>query len=133
RSELSIPRLTGADLASLLSPPRGTKVQVAADGASLRVDSSLTDGQHEYWYARRDHRPEELGAAGGRLRLLLDVTPGLNIQFTVLFLDAKGQRIGHVVKPAGRNVEVELPTETVRIRVGLRFYAAGHANVRALV
>ncbi|MBW6475148.1 MAG: glycosyltransferase family 4 protein, partial [Anaerolineaceae bacterium] len=90
------------------------------------------DGKHEYLYATEDHAPESLGFKD-ELKLYLDVTPGLNIQLVVVFLDSKKQKISHVIKYPNRNQEADIPLGTEWLRFGLRFYAGGSADIKGLV
>ncbi|MFP3459159.1 hypothetical protein R0J89_23180, partial [Psychrobacter sp. SIMBA_152] len=69
----------------------------------------------------------------GRLKLFLDCTPGLNLQLVVLFLDADKQRISHVMQYPNRNQTADVPPEAVFVRFGLRAYAAGSTDLKALV
>ena len=96
------------------------------------VTSSLEDGKHEYIYATQDLTPEELGGKE-QLKFFLDVTPGLNIQLVMLFLDAQKQRISHVIKHANRNKVVDVPPETAFIRMGWRVYQGGSCKIHRLV
>lgn len=130
----AIPQLHGGDLASLLTKaPTNSRVSMVERGGCLQVDSALSDGTHEYWYADRDFEPSALSVDNGHLRFHLETTPGLNIQITVLFLDSAKTRIGHVVKAANRNHDVELPVNTAHLRLGLRVYASGSARVQSLL
>lgn len=105
----------------------------------LKVTSDLPDGKHEYIYARKDLSPQALwpGWEAGRqehsLDLHLDMEPGLNLSLVVLFLDQDGQRLGHVIEPANRNLTLTLPEGTVCLRLGLRIYAAGTGRIRRLM
>ncbi|KHK54606.1 glycosyl transferase family 1 [Burkholderia sp. A9] len=130
----ALPQLRGGDLASLLTkPPADSRVSMVERGGCLEVDSTLSDGTHEYWYANRDFEPSELSVSDGHLKFHLEVSPGLNLQIVVLFLDGKKGRIGHVVKPANRNQDIELPADTAYLRIGLRVYASGSARVQSLL
>lgn len=68
-----------------------------------------------------------------KLKLYLDCTPGLNVQLVVLFLDAEKQRISHVMQHANRNQTSEVPPEAAFVRFGLRAYASGNTEIKALV
>jgi len=126
------PVLTGAELAKHFKPVTGKSYRMAVAGNGWEVVSELGDGKHEYLYATTDLAPEALGA-GQHLKFHLDCTPGLNLQLTVLFLDAHKQRISHVVKPANRNQEAAVPAGTAWVRLGLRLYGSGEARINALV
>ncbi|UTH76251.1 glycosyltransferase [Chromobacterium sp. IIBBL 290-4] len=129
-----LPQLSATELVRLFAKgPANSKVRLEAEGASLSVDSRLEDGVHEYWYASQTHSPQALGANSSRLALHLETTPGLNIQLVVLFLDKAGQRIGHVIHPTNRNIEINLPAGAANLRLGLRIYAGGCAQISSLL
>jgi len=133
QDECLAPQLAGASLAKLfVKPPPGAKAWFEVDADVLAIRSDLDDGKHEYWYSTVEQRPDDLGATNGRLKFHLEVTPGLNVQLVLLFLDEQRQRISNVVKHANRNHDVEIPSPTAFIRLGLRVYASGTASVRAL-
>ncbi|MBN3823107.1 glycosyltransferase [Burkholderia sp. Ac-20384] len=131
---VALPQLRGGDLAALLSKsPANSRVSMVERGGCLQVDSALPDGSHEYWYADRDFEPSALSVDNGNLRFHLEISPGLNLQIAVLFLDSAKARIGHVVKAANRNHDVELPSGTAYLRIGLRVYASGSTRVQSLL
>lgn len=127
------PEITGRSLAEMFGVVRNKFVDLVVDGDNWRVHSKLADGKHEYIYAQQEVRVDELGCEDGRLKLFIDCTPGLNLQLVVLFLDADKQRISHVMQHANRNQTSDIPPEAVYIRFGLRAYAAGSADLKALV
>jgi glycosyltransferase involved in cell wall biosynthesis len=51
----------------------------------------------------------------------------------VLFLDAQKQRISHVMQHANRNHTFDVPPEAAFVRLGVRVYANGSADIKALV
>ncbi|MEK7762404.1 MAG: glycosyltransferase, partial [Nitrospirota bacterium] len=126
------PRLTGAQLAGDFGKKPSAAITLAVEGQSWRVGSTLPDGKHDYFYATADHSLDELGVTE-RLKGYFEVTPGLNLQLAVLFLDAQKHKISHALIPANRNQEVVIPPSTVRIRFGLRVYASGQAEIKGLV
>jgi spore maturation protein CgeB/predicted nucleic acid-binding Zn-ribbon protein len=126
------PRLTGKQLAKDFSKKPSDAITLSVEGQCWRVGSTLPDGKHEYLYATADHSLEELGFTE-QLKVYFEVTPGLNIQLVIQFLDAQKQKISHVIKHANCNQEAVIPPGTDRIRFGLRFYAGGHAEIQGLV
>lgn len=129
-----VKRLQGSKIASMLAKlPAGSRVSLSAVEQSLKIDSSLEDGKHEYIYSTEDHTPEALGATGGRIKMHLELTPGLNVQLALYFLAASGQRIGSAVKTSNSNHEFPLPEGTSRVRLGLRVFGAGSACVNSVV
>ncbi|MGK0149725.1 glycosyltransferase family protein [Pseudomonas putida] len=127
------PEISGRGLDEMFGVSRNKFLDLSVDGDSWHIHSKLADGKHEYIYAKHEASVEELGCVDGKLKLFLDCTPGLNLQLVVLFLDADKQRISHVMQYANRNQTAELPPETVYIRFGLRAYAAGSTELKALV
>ena len=126
------PRLTGKQLAKDFSKKPSDTITLSVEGQGWRVGSTLPDGKHEYLYATADHSLEELGFTE-QVKVYFEVTPGLNIQLVIQFLDAQKQKISHVIKHANCNQEAVIPPGTDRIRLGLRFYAGGHAEIQGLV
>ncbi|WP_235200442.1 glycosyltransferase [Pseudomonas monteilii] len=127
------PEISGRGLAQMFGVARNKFLDLSIDGDNWHVHSKLADGKHEYLYAKQESSLEELNCVDGKLKLFLDCTPGLNLQLVVLFLDADKQRISHVMQHANRNQTADVPPETVFIRFGLRAYAAGSTELKALV
>ncbi|WP_167496664.1 glycosyltransferase [Pseudomonas kairouanensis] len=132
QAPVTCPQISGAALAKLFGPVRSKhlNVQVVEEGWHLRA--TLADGQHEYCYARQDWSIDVLEDRS-TLRLLLDATPGLHLQWVVLFLDAHKQRISHVMQLANRNQAWEVPPEAAYLRLGLRVYGSGSTTIKALI
>ena len=126
------PTLTGAALAEYLKPQANQSYALAVSDNLLEVKSSLADGKHEYLYAAIDCRPADLGFID-KAQIYFDVTPGLNLQFVLRFLDAKKQPIETHVKTANRNHESTIPIGTEWIKFGLRIYGGGAASIVSLV
>jgi FkbM family methyltransferase len=126
------PRLTGKQLAGDFGKSPSGAITLTVDSHGWRVNSTLPDGKHEYLYATVDHSLEELGFTD-RVKVCLDITPGLNIQLVIQFLDAKKKKISHILQHANRNQEAIIPPGTDRIRFGLRFYGGGNAEIKGMV
>jgi glycosyltransferase involved in cell wall biosynthesis/spore maturation protein CgeB/predicted nucleic acid-binding Zn-ribbon protein len=125
------PRLTGKQLAADFAKMPSNAITLEVDAESWLVGSTIPDGKHEYLYATVEHSPEALGFTD-HVKVYLDVTPGLNIQLVIQFLDAQKQKISHVIQQANRNQEAAIPPGTDWIRLGLRFYAGGQAEIKGL-
>jgi hypothetical protein len=93
------------------------------------LSSSLPEGEHYYLYARHDFTPVQLGW-GKSGKLFLDVTPGLNVQMMVMFLDSEGERLGHVVLAPQTNQEFDIPPAAAHVRLGFRISGPGLTTVR---
>jgi len=103
-----------------------------ADGKDLFVSSTLPEGKHTYLYQPEEHAIGDV-VQDGELRIFLETTPGLNLQWAMIFLDKNKQRLGHVMAFANRNTLAEPPEGTVWVRFGLRVYASGQATVQRLI
>ena len=127
------PEITGRALAEMFGVKHNKFLDLAVDVDSWRVNSKLADGKHEYVYALNEVSLDQLNIQDRKLKLYLDCTPGLNVQLVVLFLDAEKQRISHVMQHANRNQTSEVPPEAAFVRFGLRAYASGNTEIKALV
>jgi len=127
-----VPEIRLHQLQEIFGPCKSNNVSFQMEDHGWLVTSTLEDGKHEYIYAARDLKPDELGG-NEQLKFFLDVTPGLNLQLVMLFLDAQKQRISHVIKHANRNKVVDVPPETAYIRMGWRVYQGGCAEIKGLL
>lgn len=127
------PEITGRELAEMFGAKHSKCLNLAVDVDNWRISSTLADGKHEYVYALKEVGLDQLNLEDRQLKLYLDCTPGLNLQLVVLFLDAEKQRISHVMQHANRNQTSEVPPEAAFVRFGLRAYAAGNTEIKALV
>ncbi|MDM3888156.1 methyltransferase domain-containing protein [Pseudomonas sp. BCRC 81390] len=127
------PEISGRALADIFGAKHNKFLDLSVDVDSWRVNSKLADGKHEYVYALNEVSLDELNIQDRKLKLYLDCTPGLNLQLVVLFLDAEKQRISHVMQHANRNQTSEVPPEAAFVRFGLRAYASGNTEIKALV
>ncbi|MBN2992439.1 glycosyltransferase [Pseudomonas cedrina subsp. fulgida] len=127
------PQTSGGSLAQWFGPLRSKHVQAQVEGDAWHICSSLADAKHEYHYARQVLSVAHLQDSDGTLRLLLEATPGLNLQLVVLFLDAQEQRISHVMQLANRNQAWQIPPEAAYLRLGLRACGSGRSTIKALV
>ncbi|WP_339479673.1 glycosyltransferase family protein [Pseudomonas fluorescens] len=130
--EHNAPEISGRSLAELFGPDRSKFVHTRVEFDNWHLRSELDDNKHEYIYSQQDLSVQHF-VQGDQLKLYLDVTPGLNVQLVVLFLDAQKQRISHVMQHANRNHTAQIPPEAAFLRLGVRVYANGHAEIRALV
>jgi FkbM family methyltransferase len=126
------PVFTGKQLATDFGKAPSTAIKLGIEYDHWRIDSTLPDGKHEYLYATTDHSLKTLGV-DNQFRFYLDISPGLNIQLVIVFLDAQKQKISHIIKHPNRNQEADIPPGTASIRFGLRFYAGGSAEIKGLV
>jgi FkbM family methyltransferase len=124
--------ISGRRLAQSFGKGPSAALRLDVDGDHWRIGSSLADGKHEYFYATEEYALADLGWTG-KAEFYFDITPGLNLQLVLVFLDAQKQKIAHAIKPGNRNQEVEIPLGTVSVRFGLRVHAAGSSDIKGLV
>jgi spore maturation protein CgeB/glycosyltransferase involved in cell wall biosynthesis len=128
------PALSAIELATMFGQrPKESPLQMTIQNGCLHINSTLTDGKHEYVYAGRDLDKATLTLKNGRLEFYLEASPGLNLQIVWIFIDTKGQKLNHVVKVGNRNHEVELPDGTAKLRLGLRAYGPGCTEVKSVL
>lgn len=132
QDQYSAPEWSGRVMAGLFGSVASKHLDLRLEGGTWHISSTLADGKHEYIYA-----PMPLDIArlskGDALKLHLHVTPGLNVQLVVLFLDAQEQRISHTMQHGNRNHSVDIPPEAAFVRLGLRVYSGGSAEIKALL
>jgi glycosyltransferase involved in cell wall biosynthesis/spore maturation protein CgeB len=124
--------ISGKSLSEIFRKAPSAAVQTELDVDTWCFQSSLPDGKHEYLYATDDLTLDSLGWTN-KAEFYFDTTPGLNLQLVLVFLDAQKQKISHVIKHASRNQDAEIPLGTVYVRLGLRIYAGGSADIKGLV
>lgn len=83
--------LTGKQLAADFGKAPSAAIKLEVEYDHWRIESALPDGKHEYLYATTQHSLESLGVSN-QLKFYFDITPGLNIQLVIVFLDAQRQK-----------------------------------------
>lgn len=124
------PTLEIDQLVEIFGPCRSKHVSFTREEHGWLVSSNLADGKHEYVYAANDVQVSQLGDVR---KLHIEVTPGLNIQLVMLFIDASDQRISHVILPGNRNHTIDIPPETTSVRLGWRVYGSGVSEIKAVI
>lgn len=130
-SVADLPVVTGKALNDLLIPSNGTLVKHNVEYDHLSLVSNIPDGKHEYWYFNKLFQPSELNDSDN-FEFYLETSPGLNLQLLILYLDENKERVGHSIHPSNRNICVDLPAECHYLKFGLRIYASGMADIKAL-
>lgn len=124
--------LSGDELYSLIRPGKNSCCVTEAALGKMKISSSLEDGKHEYWYSRKDFSLSEMNIHNSTAKLHLETSPGLNIQYVLVYLDANKQKISHSIHHANKNITIAVPLQCHFIRIGLRIYASGIADISAL-
>jgi glycosyltransferase involved in cell wall biosynthesis len=96
-----------------------------------RVQSDLPEGKHEYLFAPAEVTLAELNATH-ELKTHLEMSPGLNVTLVINFLNAEKQKIHFAILTANTNHTTAVPPETKSVRLGLRVYGNGEADIKAI-
>jgi FkbM family methyltransferase len=127
---LSLGQLSGKEILRLLGAAAASGVEMRAVGNGLQLDANLV--RHEYLYTRQLVRPGDLGFEG-EAKLYFDITPGLDVRFVLLFLDARRHKLGSLVAVGNRNQHAPLPEGTAWLQIGLRLAGTGSCTINGLV
>lgn len=130
--ESTSPKWNAAKLHEVFGQIGNSLVCVSAELGGLRIESSLADGKHEYLYAKQDLLIDKL-PCGKEIATYLDATPGLDLQYVIIFLDNKMRKIGHVIKTANCNHNATMPSGTAFVRLGWRVSGPGVTTVKCLL
>lgn len=130
--QTSADQINASELAKYFGVFKNPDVNSELIMGNWRITSQLPDGKHQYFYAQPKIRTSELKINQNTLTTYFDVSPGLNLQLTILFFNQKQERIGHVNLIPNRNNSTQLPPDTIWIQLGLRVYASGKAYIKGL-
>ncbi|WP_409523340.1 glycosyltransferase [Nitrincola sp. MINF-07-Sa-05] len=137
-TEDQIPTYSAEELYQIFDNPGTNNVQLKVTDDGIVVTSDLEDGKHEYIYVKGGndlplYKLQDPATEGGRLRLHLEMTPGLNLSFVIIFFEAKGERLQHKILQANKNNELVVPEGTAKVRLGFRVYQTGQGTIKKLL
>ena len=123
------------DGASAAIPHR--KVKVSVDGDRLIIESTLSDGEHEYLYATTGIQLSGSQAMhdivnDGEIPVHLSLVGTCAVSGVVRFTDANGNPIQTTVVPANRNETVPIPPGADAFLLGFRCQGPGHTRIEKL-
>ena len=136
--EEQVPFYSAEELYNIFDNTGSKNVQFSLELEGVQVTSYLAEGKHEYIYVKsgnnilieklfgKERKQDDL------LQLYLEVTPGINISFVVVFLNSNNEKINHKIIYPNRNNEIEIPAETVSVRLGYRIYQSGSGIIKRL-
>lgn len=130
--DMPMPMLAGKTMARWLRVT-DARVDLSENPAGLALASSLQEGQHLYAVFQHDFALNECVLLENRLDFHLDTTPGLHLQAVIWFINARGEKNGHIIKSVNTNHTVFIPENTARLRIGLRIQGSGRALVHGLI
>jgi glycosyltransferase involved in cell wall biosynthesis/spore maturation protein CgeB len=122
-----------AKMLAKLFPAYSLETSNAANEDTLLVQAGIPPGEHRYVWANETWPPEALGADDGHLPVHLSATGTLGLHLVLRFLDAHGQRLGHVLHSPNQNHDITLPPGTARLELGLRLAGQGVQRVQRLL
>tara|TARA_Y100001001_G_scaffold163790_1_gene193873 strand:+ start:16089 stop:20549 length:4461 start_codon:yes stop_codon:yes gene_type:complete len=137
-TEDQIPTYSAQELYQIFDNPGTNNVQLKVAEDGMVVTSGLEDGKHEYIYVKGGndlplHKLQDPAVAGDKLRFHLEMTPGLNLSFVVVFFGENGDRLHHNIIQANKNSELDVPEGTASVRFGFRVYQAGKGAIKKLL
>lgn len=120
-------------VAEWFAKPQNKPFDIEYEINNLVITSSLDDGKHEYIYTKQLLILENLvWKAGDAQKIFLDITPGLNIQMVVKYIDSDRKPISHQMLYALKNETLNIPKECEYISIGFRLYGSGSCSLKAI-
>jgi len=107
-------------------------VKVDYIDGKTRLTSSLEDGKHTYLYWPKLLTPDELGFVDGVGKFYFETSPGLRLMLAVVFTDSNGKKIDSSLALSNSNMTVKLPSEHCMVKIGVRVYSGGTADINTL-
>jgi glycosyltransferase involved in cell wall biosynthesis/spore maturation protein CgeB len=101
------------------------------DGKTV-ITSSLNQGEFTYLYWHDFMKPKDIRVKGNKGILYFDSSPGLRMMVAVIYYDENRNKLGSDMSLANSNVELEVPKETVELRLAFRIYQQGISEVNSL-
>lgn len=117
------------ELQEILRSTKQVKLTLAGD--SMKMESSLPQGTHEYLFATKSYPIAEL-AQGGKLAVKFQVNGSLDCICVCMFLDEGGNKIAPQYPRANAMVELELPPKAHSIRLGFRPKGEGECVIKGV-
>lgn len=137
-TEDQIPTYSAEELYQVFDNPGTKNVQLKVTEDGIVVTSDLEDGKHEYIYVRDGNNLNLKDIAKGtpvepKLPLHLEMKPGLNLTFVIIFFDESGARLHHQIVPPNKNHLLDIPEGASSVRLGFRVYQSGESVIKKLL
>ena len=130
--ESSLPVWNAQKLLELTGKNTAASVKFEVVPEGFRVQSTLEDTKHQYFYSKIDV-PLSQFPQSDVLLTHMDNSPGLNLQYVFVYLDQKKQKITHSIHTGNRNHKATIPETTAFIRLGWRVMGPGITTVKMLM
>ena len=124
--------LSSAEVYQQICDTNKERIIIEFENGKTTIESTLNQGEFTYLYWGEFQSPEDIGAVDSIIKLHLDATPGLRLMLAVIYYDLNRNKIGSNLSLANSNISIELPKETVEIRVALRVYQQGACEINSL-
>jgi glycosyltransferase involved in cell wall biosynthesis len=137
-SEDSAPHFDAKTLFEMFPKTSTKDCTITLDDEGIHISSLLEDGKHTYIYTidKKILSIDELFSQSENLDEIpfhLEVTPGLNLSFVVIFFDVNMTRLHHeIIKPNKNNV-LSRPDGAAYVKLGFRVYQSGQCTVKGLL
>ena len=123
---------TAKEISSAVVKDKTGSISMLLSGGNLQFESRLPAKKNQYLYARDFVTCEALGFAQSA-KLFFDVSPGLQIQFVLQFLDKHKGKLGNMMVHPNRNGSKPIPEGTAWIKWGVRIEGSGTCSVRRVL
>lgn len=123
--------ITGAEM-GLKLPDTQAGVTWTPSGTALTIHSSLAPGESGYLTPRNLAVRTAPWLAGGKLPVYFTCTADAALRLTLIPCDGTGKKLAYLYPRPNRPELLELPQETVRVRISIRLTGPGEAVIQAL-
>lgn len=125
--------LDAAEIARLSALPADGTVKLRQDGRSARIESSLAEGRHVYFYLNALYPVAEY-VREGKLPVLFSGAGGLDVICVCLFYNEKKEKAGDPVYPKlNQRTALDLPRGAAFVKVGYRVKGSGVSEQQQVV
>lgn len=125
--------LDAAEIARLSALPADGTVKLRQDGRSARIESSLAEGRHVYFYLNALYPVAEY-VREGKLPVLFSGAGGLDVICVCLFYNEKKEKAGDPVYPKlNQRTALDLPRGAAFIKCGFRIKGSGISAVKQII
>ncbi len=115
-----------------LSPISPNTVELIFDEGNLKIKSSLSNEKHTYLYWPNTFKPSELNFKDGIGKFYFDTKPGLRLMLAIVMLNEYGEKIDSKLALSNSNMIVELHEKCKLIKLGIRVYSSGEAEINTI-
>lgn len=125
-------RLTGEELAEMYSSKK-IPVKFTANGNSMKIESDLPDGKHEYIYLPGTKFEVEPWVKDGKLPVQFRGNGSLDLICVLVCYDANGKKLSPLFPHLNRNELCMLPNGTCSVEFGFRPKGKGSTIIKEII